>query len=531
MFCIGILVDYPRNNGKTYYGRISQISPLKTEFVDFQKDEVYEEGALIRTPSKVKLRSYVAYNLDNSTGKPNTVALIKENVPSSELFRLIKENNLEGEEINEILQQFCAEELQKSQAAIIDASIEQKEALKAEEEIKKSAPDADAWRIIRQPDAFSLDFWTSYDEPLKAKMLCYTASASIELRDKFEVYYPVLGIYEEKRPHKVIYALLLFLHSRQVKDAVEKQRIWREAHESLLTSISLAYRNMQKDEILPVLKVLLPKCTKDNITFCDALLQENWWAYEPYMTCTQKGYGSVPGCMVSNQNKSIWEDFTKPHLEKVKSMDSAPDLRDLLYYVEFDPNKIPKVAFNASLDCFAYPYRISAFVLRLNEVWRYLSCRKPGCGEPLFPDFEYKNASDVYTLTKFTCKEYTGDPLEHDYQAYLNYCYACAKEGRGKKTIDSRECVRKQDQKKKTGMWLCMHCGGARGTNSHFLCPACGSNRIMIQADGSISCQESDCLLDGSKYGNGPVPIEEIIRYDKFREPPYFDTQKDEFPF
>ena len=507
MFCIGKLVDFPRNNGKTYYGRISQISPFKCAFVDFQRCEAYEEGALIRTPSKVKLQSYVAYNLDNSTGKPNTVALIRENVPSAVLYRLIKENKLEGEEINKVLQEFCANEL-------------------------KEAPDADVRRMILKADAFALDNWKRYDDPLKAKMICRTARESIELRNRFEAFYPDIGAYEKDRPHQVVYALLLFLHSRQVENKADKQKIWREAHETFLTTVALAYRNAQKEEILPILKVILPKCSRDNKSFCDAYSQEDWQSFEPYMTCTQKGYGSMPACLENNKGKTIWEEFTKPHLDRVKSLDAAPDLRDLLYCINFDLNKIPKVTYHMGLDSYAYPYRISAFVIRLSEVWRYLSCRKPGCGEPLFPDFEYKNASDVYTLTKFTCKKYTGDQLEHDYQTYLNYCYACAKEGRGKMIIDSRECVKKQNPERRSSMWLCMHCGGAKNTRSHLFCPACGSMNTMVQRGGSIACRERDCLLDGSKYGRGPVPIEEIIRFDKFRENPYLThTEIVDLPF
>ena len=525
MFCIGKLVDYPRNKGKAYYGRIFQISPSGSEFVDFQRSEAYAEGILIRTPSKVKLQSYVAYNLDDITGRPNTVAIIQENVLSGSLYRLIRENKLEGEEINTILQQFCKNEIKKAQT-VINAPIELKDTAQAEKEEQnpKVSPDADVRRLIWQPGAFTLESWRTYDDPLKAKMICRAARAKNELRDRFEVSYPEIKDFEKNRLHKIIYALLLFMHSMQVDDIIEKKEIWREAHKVFLTTLSLAYRNEQKAEILPTLEVLLPKCLIDHNVFCDALLQEVWNYDESYITCTQKGYGSVPACMENNKGKFIWEDCTKPHLVKVKSLDEAPDLRDLLYYSKFNVNMIYNAARNMYLDSYDYPYRISAFVIRLNEVWRYLSCRKPGCGEPLFPDFEYKNASEVYTLTKFTCKEYSGDSKAHDYQVYLNHCYACAKEDRGKQIIDSRECVRKKDQEKDTGMWLCMRCGGAQGAKSHLFCPACGSDKIIVQADGSIVCQENDCRLDGSKYGNGPVSIEEIIRFDKFRKNPYLDT-------
>jgi ribosomal protein L37AE/L43A len=85
-------------------------------------------------------------------------------------------------------------------------------------------------------------------------------------------------------------------------------------------------------------------------------------------------------------------------------------------------------------------------------------------------------------------------------------------------TIDSRECVRKTKPETNTGMWICMHCGGAKEYASQRFCPACKSMNIDILHDGAVRCKELDCGLDGAKYGKEPVSVEEIYRFDKFRK-------------
>lgn len=528
MFSIGKLVDYSYFDHNNISGHILLVSPRQGEVVSFNNDNIYEFSILRRKPYKVKIGSYIAFNLKGNPPEPielisNLVATIDEVIPTS-LLRLISENGHKGPEVDSIVLKYCSG-IEKSRPKKIEndkAFSVRQNTLPVKKRVEKKKfkdPDVNlAFENIYRKHAFDLVTWKNASDAFKAKIIF---CASMVLKEKGEEFIPPLQdiiAYEREREHKIILALLLFLITIQENDMKKKISVWRDAHETLLTSISLAYRNEKRDDILPILSVMLPMCSENGKVFCDAYGRYDWWAVSPYITCTQKDYGSVPICMGygNNQDKSILADFSKPYFEKVRNREANPDLRVLLHNIHFDLNSIPRHSISEKLDSYAYPYRLSAFVKRLNGVWPYLSCKM--CNDSLFPDFEYKDASDVYTLTKFTCKNYVGDKTAHNFQTYLNYCYACAKEKRGIMTIDSRECVRKKDSKKNTGMWICMRCGGAREYRSRCFCPACGSQNIEILPDGAVRCKEKECGLDGSLYGKKPVSLEEIYRFEKYRK-------------
>lgn len=539
MFCIGKLVEFDR---VTKEGRIEQISPERTESFRFYRSELYVDGTMKRKPPRVKVPSYVTYERDDDTGRPGEIMLIQDVRNRGKFVRKIRDNNLEGDEIDLIVR-ICTTEKEREPVTVKTSLAEDKKPLLSEQTTDKQDNAGNAKEnVLKTPEdinnvaavyawldklnelnlVFDFDYWKSIPDEFKAVMIFHYSNNRKIFRNMRDIIWKVIIPYE-KDNNEIIMSMLYFLCSGYIVEE-QKKSFLRLANQCLLSAIGEAY--IENADINRLLHVILPCCVRESSDYCDAYkiektksMQNNEFQTETYLSCQNNnneyfGMGNYRcSCLNDKDKQIIGESITNNHFESVGKREYLPDIRDLLKNTKFDIKYIlgSLDEEQREADTESYPYQLAAYMVRLEQAFPYLRCGH--CHQVLFPDFSIRSNSLRYSLTHFNCPDAKeGSDNLHDSLVYINHCFPCRRRKHVKMILDSRECRytgKEAEADERDLMLLCMRCGGTEKTDPGRICPNCArelsdEDKRFYQINGFVVCHR--CNHNGQLYGMVPQP-------------------------